>query len=486
MLNHRDRAGTAEPFLPVGSSSDPFVAAVQATRMPMVITDPKQPDNPIIFANAAFTKLTGYGPDEIIGRNCRFLQGPETSAEELARLGEAVARRERIEIDLVNYKKGGERFWNRLLVSPVFDETGQLSYFFASQDDVTLEKERLVRLQEDRDVLEREVERRTRALVQSEERMRFVLQAGRLGFWTLDLEPLELTCSATCKSNFGLSPDEDLPYDRLLNAILEEDRDRMLQAVRASIEEHRDYDIEYRVKTPSGEVRWLQVRGQPTYDADGRPLQLAGISLDITERKRGEEHRALLTAELNHRVKNSMATIQSIASQTLRFSASLAEAQTTLDARLQSLARAHDVLTRESWEGADMVNVVADALASFQSSGFRRFTIAGPSLRLSPRMALAFVMALHELATNAVKYGALSVDAGRVAVNWDQLDGPAGPRLWFRWEEIGGPPVQAPSRRGFGTRVIERALGAEFNGQAETEFRERGIVFTLDAPSPSV
>ncbi len=486
MLDHPNQAGIAETLLSMGSAGNPFVAAVQATRMPMVITDPKQPDNPIIFANEAFSKLTGYEPAEIIGRNCRFLQGPETSAEALARLSEAVARRERIEIDLVNYNKKGERFWNRLLVSPVFDEAGDLSYFFASQADVTLEKERLVQLREDRDALEREVERRTRALVQSEERMRFVLEAGRLGFWTLELEPLELVCSDACKSNVGLAPDEDLPYERLLNAILDEDRGRMQTAVRTSIEERQNYDIEYRVRTPSGEVRWLQVRGQPAYDPEGRPLRLVGISLDITDRKRSEEHRALLTAELNHRVKNSMATIQSIVSQTLRFSTSLAQAQTTLDARLQSLARAHDVLTRESWEGADMVNVVADALSSFQSSGFRRFTIAGPSVRLSPRMALAFVMALHELATNAVKYGALSVDAGRVVVNWDQLDGPAGPRFWFRWEEIGGPPVQAPSRRGFGTRVIERALGAEFNGQAETEFRERGIVFTLDAPSPSV
>ena len=106
---------------------DPFAAAVRATRMPMVITDPSQPDNPIVFMNDAFTKLTGYSREEVMGRNCRFLQGPATNSDDVTRVRNAIARREPIEIDLLNYRKDGSNFWNRLLISPVFDETGTLT-----------------------------------------------------------------------------------------------------------------------------------------------------------------------------------------------------------------------------------------------------------------------------------------------------------------------------------------------------------------------
>lgn len=145
---------------------------------------------------------------------------------------------------------------------------------------------------------------------------------------------------------------------------------------------------------------------------------MAGVSIDITARKRGEEHRALLAGELNHRVKNSMATMQSIAYQTLRSASSLEEARKSLESRLQSLAAAHDVLTRENWERATMAEVVDNALLPFRTKGGSLISSGGPDLRLSPRASPAYAMALHELATNAAKCGALSADIGRVIVNW--------------------------------------------------------------------
>ncbi|MDR7037277.1 MULTISPECIES: HWE histidine kinase domain-containing protein [Methylobacterium] len=468
----------------ISKSSDPFVAAVRATRMPMIITDPNKPDNPIVFVNDAFSKLTGYARAEILGNNCRFLQGPETDHRDVARIRDAIERRVPIEIELLNHKKSGEVFWNRLLISPVFDDDGALTYFFASQFDVTLERDRMVRLQRDRDALEQEVERRASDLRHSEDRLRFMLKAGRFGTWTLDLADRRLVASDMCKRNFGRSGRDPFTYEDLTAAIVPEDRARMEAAVASSIEEQADYDIEYRIRTPQGEIRWLQIRGQTYYHADGSPLSMAGVSIDITERKRGEEHRALLADELNHRVKNSMATMQSIAHQTLRNASSLDEARDTLDARLQSLSAAHDVLTRESWEGATLAEIVDSALKPFQSGGGRRFHAGGPDLRLPPRLALAFVMALHELATNAVKYGALSNDTGRVILNWDVVDGSKPDRLWLRWEELGGPPVTPPSRTGFGSRLIERALAAELGGTAEIDYRPRGVVFTVEAPLP--
>ncbi|SFM67416.1 PAS domain S-box protein [Methylobacterium pseudosasicola] len=299
--------------------SDPFAAAVRATRMSMVITDPRLPDNPIVYVNDAFVRLTGYAREEIIGRNCCFLQEPETSLEDVARVRDSIERRVTIEIDLKNRRKDGTVFWNRLLVSPVFASDGELTYFFASQYDVTLEKERLVILQRDRDALEAESARRSLELIQNEERLRFKLKAGRLGAWTLDLGVMRLISSDGLKKNLGRSPHAPpLSYEEMIAAIHPDDRHRKLAARDAAIAGHSDYDIEIRIITPRGEIRWLQFRGRASLRADGTPLSIAGISLDITDRKRAEEHRDLLAGELNHRIQNTLATVQSITRQTLR------------------------------------------------------------------------------------------------------------------------------------------------------------------------
>lgn len=473
-----------QEFTRVEASSDPFVSAVRATRMPMLVTDPRRPDNPIVFVNDAFSKLTGYHHDEIIGRNCRFLQGPETNRDDIAKIRSAIDRRVPIEIEVQNHKKNGEVFWNRLLISPVFGADGELTWFFASQFDVTLERDKLARIQRDRDALEQEVERRTGDLMRTEERLRFIHKAARLGSWTLNLADMRLLASDICKHHLGRGPDEPFTYDDLVAAILPEDRDRMQSAVAAAIETGADYDIEYRVRLPKGDVRWLQIRGQPFYSVDGQPLTMAGVSIDVTDRKHAEEHRALLADELNHRVKNSMATMQSIAHQTLRNATSLEDAYATLDARLQSLSLAHDVLTRDNWIGATLAEIAERALGAFSSGAGQRFVIEGPEVRMAPRLTLAFTMALHELATNAVKYGALSNDRGQVRLTWAIANGAHPARLHLRWEETGGPTVTAPPRRGFGSRLIERALAAELDGTAEIAYRPSGVLFTLDAPLP--
>ncbi|MET3889158.1 PAS domain S-box-containing protein [Bosea sp. OAE506] len=469
----------------IGKSSDPFASAVRATRMPMLITDPNQPDNPIVFANDAFLRLTGYTREEVIGRNCRFLQGPETAPDDIARLREAIGRRAQIEMELINHRKDGSRFHNRVLISPVFDEDGHLSYFFASQFDVTLERDRMVRLQQDHDKLEKEVERRTRDLRLSEERLRFTIRAARLGSWTLDLNDMRLTCSDICKANFGRRADEPFDHDDLLAALLPEDRPKMEHAVQEAIARHEDYELEYRIVTPAGDTRWIMARGRPHYAADDRPISMSGVTLDVTESRRNEEQRLLLTAELKHRVKNSMATIQSIATQTLRHAESLKEATEVLTARMQSLASAHDLLTREEWQSATIAEIVASATESFDIPGSRRFRIGGPYLSLPPRAAMAMVLALHELATNAVKYGALSVPEGHVFIDWQIVRHGSRPMIEFRWQEAGGPPVSGrPSRRGFGTRLIEKVLAAELGGTGDLQYRASGVVFTLVAPLP--
>ncbi|MGO4407995.1 PAS domain-containing protein [Bosea sp. RAF48] len=469
----------------VTNSSDPFAAAVRATRMPMLITDPNQPDNPIVFANDAFLRLTGYTREEVVGRNCRFLQGPDTDPADVKRLRDAIARRSQIETEIINHRKDGSRFHNRVLVSPVFDEDGHLTYFFASQFDVTLERDRLVRLQEEHDKLEKDVDRHSHELRLSEERLRFTMQAARLGSWTLDLAEMRLSCSDICKRNFGREPSDPFTYEQLIESIVPAERERMQLSIREAVENHSDYEHEFRIVTPAGESRWMLARGRVHYGFDDKPISMSGVTLDMTENRRNEEQRLLLTAELKHRVKNSMATIQSIATQTLRNASSLKEASEVLTARMQSLASAHDLLTREEWQSATIAESVAIALQSFEVPGANRFRVGGPNVSLGPRAAMAMVLALHELSTNAVKYGALSVPEGHVNVDWHVTRHGAQEMIEFRWQEVAGPSVKGkPSRNGFGTRLIEKVLAAELNGKGEIRYLPSGLVFTIIAPMP--
>jgi PAS domain S-box-containing protein len=207
---------------------------------------------------------------------------------------------------------------------------------------------------------------------------------------------------------------------------------------------------------------------------------------EITERRQAEQHRELLINELNHRVKNTLATVQSVAAQTLRNSAVEKEARETFDARLIALSDAHDLLTRENWDSTALGDVIAMALRPYRSDCEDRFEIAGPEIRLAPKTALTIAMGLHELATNAVKYGALSNTTGVVSLRWWVEDGEAGPGLRMEWAEHGGPPVASPGRKGFGSRLIERGLAAELAGRVEIDYRPGGVVCSVEAPIPEL
>ncbi|MCJ2125614.1 sensor histidine kinase [Methylobacterium sp. J-077] len=334
----------------------------------------------------------------------------------------------------------------------------------------------------DLDRLVTEAKTHTVALALSEERLRFTQEAGRIGSWTLDLATMSLDASEGCKANFGRDPNAAFTYEAWIAGVHPDDRARMKAAVSDAIAGRTRYDHEFRITYPGGAIHWIHARGHASYRPDGTPLTIAGISLDITDRKRVEDHRDLLAKELAHRVKNTLATVQSIIRHTLRTSASLEDAEATLDARIMALAGAHDVLIRDTWEGATLADVVAVTLRPFGAEQADRFRSEGPTVHLTSRVALAFAMALHELATNAVKYGALSMDDGSVLLTWNILDGVGSDRLRFRWQESGGPLVVPPTRTGFGSRMIERALAIEIGGAADIAYHAAGIHFTAEAP----
>ncbi|TVV74526.1 PAS domain-containing protein [Sphingomonas solaris] len=275
--------------------TDPFVAAVRATRMPMIITNPRLHDNPVVFTNNAFCRLSGYEREEILGRNCRFLQGPKTDRETVARIREAVRRVESIEIDIQNHRKDGETFWNRLLMAPVYDTDGVLAYFFASQVDVTLERERLKGLETSNASLMAELTDRLRVQQEQERELAFTLKAARFGTWSLEIETQRLTASETCKEIFGRPVDQPFTYADRLAAIHPDDRALSVDESRRCVEEGTDYDVVYRIhRHDDGELRWIGSRGQPFFDANGKALRIAGVSTDITDQRRSDITRAAL------------------------------------------------------------------------------------------------------------------------------------------------------------------------------------------------
>jgi PAS domain S-box-containing protein len=318
-------------------------------------------------------------------------------------------------------------------------------------------------------------ERGRTALRQSEQQLELALRAGRLGNWALDLSSGRLIASELFRANFGLGAEDAFDrYVSLVARVHPDDRARQQREMDAAITERTDLESEYRTITPGGETRWVLVRGRAAYDDDGAPVRMTGVSLDITARKTADEHQRLLLDELNHRVKNTLATVQSIAMQSGRGMDAATFEQTFL-ARIAALARAHDLLTEVAWEGADLKEVIARTLAPYAPEGQAdRIHLSGPRIRLGPNAAVSLTMAFHELATNAGKYGALSVAGGRVDVTWNAAaHGPGAVEI--DWTESGGPDVSPPTRRGFGSRLVEKGLAREFDGQVDLIFAPLGL-----------
>jgi two-component sensor histidine kinase len=242
------------------------------------------------------------------------------------------------------------------------------------------------------------------------------------------------------------------------------------------------YDV--RVRSSSGEWLYWEINSGLIQDSAGSPVGLHVVGRDITERRRFEEHQSLLVNELNHRVKNTLAIVQSLAQQSFKAMVSPEEARRAFDARLTALAAAHNLLTTQSWEKAFLQDVLLAAISATAGEKVRQVHLQGPSVILAPQTAVSVAMAAHELCTNAIKYGALSTEAGRVTVRWSIHRQGGAPHLNFEWLEEGGPPVAMPDRRGFGSRLIERGLASELRGKVQMKFLPTGLRCTLDAPLP--
>jgi PAS domain S-box-containing protein len=231
--------------------------------------------------------------------------------------------------------------------------------------------------------------------------------------------------------------------------------------------------------TAKGTPRYWDVQVSPIFDSAGKPTHLLSISRDITEEWEADERQRLLTEELKHRVKNTLASVMAIAHQTFRDSdPALRE---TFNMRLRALGNAYDALSNTDWAAAPIRSIVEGVLGHLRS-GEGRFSIKGPKLELPPRQGLALALVINELATNAMKYGALSSLTGNVDISWSHSDADHDAKFGFIWSERGGPPAARPSRTGFGTKVINALVADDFGGEAKFDYTSTGLTCTLTSP----
>ena len=254
-----------------------------------------------------------------------------------------------------------------------------------------------------------------------------------------------------------------------------EDRAGVQQAIDRAIAAKEPFQLEHRVKRADGSTGWTFSRAVPIVDGEGRITEWFGCASDVTERVRTNEHLRLVINELNHRVKNMLAMVQAIAMRTFRDAPDLVAAQERFAARLVALGAANDLLTGDRWAGASLSHAVRQAVTPHQQQA-ERCRIEGPDIRISPKTALALALAMHELSTNAVKYGAWSTEKGTVEIHWRVLGEAGGDRqLEIVWSERDGPAVSPPAKRGFGSRLIERGLAGEMNAEVDDAFRPQGF-----------
>jgi PAS domain S-box-containing protein len=372
------------------------------------------------------------------------------------------------DLELMIERRDGSRARVLANIEPLFDENGRIVGAVNCMQDITV------------------AHRVEAAWRESEQRLAATYAHAAIGIAEVDengrlLRVNETTCAIT-----GY-PREELLRMSIFDVTHPDDHHPDAEQFRAQAHGGSGYTVEKRLIRRNGSVIWVDVRSSTVRDAAGRFLYGIRVVQDITERRNAEMRQKLLLDELNHRVKNTLATVQSLALQTLRGAGSPEQFRRTFEARLVALSKAHNLLTTRNWEGANIEEIVKEQLAPYAADP-ARLVLAGDSVKLTPRAALTLSMVIHELATNAAKYGALSSPRGRVEVRWSidrtvsSTDSPGVARL--TWAESGGPPVKPPARPGFGSKLIERST-SELDGTARLEFMPAGLRYCLTLPLSS-
>jgi PAS domain S-box-containing protein len=322
-----------------------------------------------------------------------------------------------------------------------------------------------------------ELEASTARLMQSEERRSLALAAGQMGSWEWDPVNGDFTWDDGQYRIFGVDPATfDVTVDNIKALIHPEDWKHLQNAIKPAAQNTPSFQTEFRVCRPNGQTRWCIGTAVASADATDNIIRISGVTVDITDRKDAEERQALLAREVDHRARNALALVQSIVRLTR--SDTIKAYIAAVDGRIGALSRAHTLLAQSRWQGADLARLVEEELAPYRAGDDAKITATGPDVSLEPRTAQTLALALHELSTNAAKYGALSVMPGRVGVTWElQPDS-----LVLRWSESGGPVTAPPASPGFGIRVISASIERQLEGETAFHWRPEGLHCSLRVP----
>jgi PAS domain S-box-containing protein len=320
-----------------------------------------------------------------------------------------------------------------------------------------------------------ELEASAQRLTDSEQRRSVALAAGQMGSWDWDVLTGESIWDDGQYRVFGLEPDQFKPsYENIKPLVHEEDLPRIKALT--DIGEKPTFQIELRIVRPSGELRHCICAGALTRDVAGKVTRVSGVTIDITERKQAEEQQTLLAREVDHRARNALAVVQAIVR--LTHANSQEGYVAAVEGRIHALAQAHTLLSETRWQGAHIERLVSEEMAPYRGAGASRVVIGGPPVFLSPERAQNLALALHELATNSAKYGALSAANGVLKVSWQSE--PNG--MTLHWQESGGPPVAAPASQGFGTKIMNASIKHQLGGNVTWDWRSSGLHCTLQIP----
>jgi len=313
-------------------------------------------------------------------------------------------------------------------------------------------------------------------LIESERRRSVALAAGQMGSWDWDVSTGECAWDAGQYRIFGVEPNAfPLTFDNIRKHIHPDDLARIQALINEGLGHKQTFETEARIIRPSGEMRWCICAAAMTVDQSDSVVRVSGVTIDITHRKEAEERQALLTREVDHRARNALAVTQSIVRLTK--ASTVKSYVAAVEGRIGALSRAHTLLSESRWQGADLVKLVDDELAPYRTSN-DKIVASGPQTSLRPVTAQILALAVHELATNAAKYGALSSAAGKIRLQWEVENG----NLTLHWEETGGPNARPPASQGFGTKIITASVASQLGGKAVFDWRPEGLRCTLSIP----
>ena len=443
-----------------GTLANAWLAAIVESADEAIVG--KTLDGIITSWNPAAESLFGYAADEIIGRHITILAAAGRE-DEMPTILKRIRRGQKVErYETVRRRKDGGLVEVSLRVSPIRDESGQIVGASKIVTDIT-ERKRI-----------------GAALRASEERFRNLANAVPDVVWTADPDGSITFANDRWFHYCGITPERNArEWPELV--LHPDDRERCIAEWTRALREGGQYEIEVRNRRHDGEYRWFLTRASPIRDAAGDITAWFGSTTDIHDRKLAEERQQMMAAELSHRVRNLLTVIQVVADRTADGAASIDQFLNAFRGRLQALSSAQSALLARDWRSAGVATLVRGALAPYLGED-SRIRLDLQDLPISPELAFTLTLALHELATNAVKHGALSNAEGRVTLTASAEAGDTGDELCLIWQEEGGPPVRPPTTTGFGTTMLSRAIQYQHQGRTDLIWRRSGLICRLHLP----